>query len=343
MVLGVDASRAVGRRTGVGRYLEHLLSAWSGRDLPFERVRVFSPAPLPGVALGEPLRAEVLPSGSAGLRWQATRLRGAARGVDVLFSSYTLPPGFAGRSVVGNLGIYEGALAIPGWRSRLHSRHMAWSARRATRVIANSESTKADVVRFYGVAAERIDVVWPGVAPCFRPAGPDEAESLAGAAERWLGRRGPYLLFVGKLSARRNVPALLQALASTRRSHPELALLLVGPNTTGLPVAELASEHGLDGAVRHVDHLDHEQLAPLYRGALAFVLPTTHEGFSFTIPEALASGAPVLTVEHAALHEAGLAEACLVVERPTPEALAAALGRLVDEPALRETLGRRGL
>lgn len=333
MILGVDAGRAVGDRTGVGRNVQHLLAAWTGREIPFERVRVFSPAPLEDAPDDPRFELEVLPGPASELAWQALRLRRAARGVDVLFGQYTLPPGWRGRGVVDNLGIYEGRFAMPGWQARLRSRHMCGSARRADAVIANSESTKADVVRFYGVDPEKIVVVWPGAAREFRPARPGEAPEPG----------GPYFLFVGKLSARRNVPALLRAFATVRRRHPDFRLLIVGPNTSGVPVEQLVEELGLNGSVRHVPYLGVEELAPLYRFAHAFVLPTEHEGFSHTIPEAIASGCPVVTVEHAALGDAGLREAVLALPAPSPELIAGALLQTIDEPGFRDRLARSGL
>lgn len=344
MILGVDAGRAVGHRTGVGRNVQHLLAAWAREELPFELVRVFSPAPLDDVAEDARFRFEVLPGPRSELAWQALRLHRAAADVDVLFGQYTLPPGWRGRGVVDNLGIYEGRFAIPGWRARGRSWHMAASARRADRVIANSESTKADVVRFYRVDPARIVVVWPGAAREFRPARPDDEDAIGAAVVRALGgRERPYFLFVGKLSARRNVPALLEAFANVCGRHPEFGLLIVGPNTSSVPVESLVSRLALDGSVRHVPFLGVAELALLYRGAHAFVLPTEHEGFSHTIPEAIASGCPVVTVDHAALGDAGLRESVLVLPEPSPRLLAEALERTISEPGLRERLVRSGL
>jgi glycosyltransferase involved in cell wall biosynthesis len=344
VILGVDAGRCVGDRTGVGRNVQNLLSAWSRQELPFELVRVFSPAPLEDVPDDPRFRFEVLPGPASELLWQALRLQGAASGVDVMFGQYTLPPAYRGRGVVDNLGIYEGRFAIPGWQARMRSWHMRRSARQAELVIANSESTKADVVRFYGVDSERIVVIWPGASLEFRPARPGDEEETAAALERALGRRDvPYFLFVGKLSARRNIPALLEAFAAVRERHPAFHLLIVGPNTSGVPVDALIASLGLDGSVRHVSFLGVEALAPLYRGAHAFVLPTEHEGFSHTIPEAIASGCPVITVDHAALGDAGLRDSVLVLPEPSSRLLADALARTIDEPALRERLVRSGL
>jgi glycosyltransferase involved in cell wall biosynthesis len=345
VILGVDAGRAVGHRTGVGRYILHLLSAWSHQELPFKLVRIFSPAPLDGFPDDPRFRYEVLPGPASELVWQTFRLRGAARGVDVLFGQYTLPPGYRGRAVINNLGIYEGQFAIAGRQARIRSWHMRRSSRQADAVIANSKSTKADVVRFYGIDPTRIVVVWPGAAAAdFRPARPGDEEETGAARARVLGSRdAPYFLFVGKLSARRNIPALLEAFATVHGRHPEFRLLIVGPNTNGIPVDGLISTFGLDGSARYVSFLGSDVLGPLYRGAYAFVLPTEHEGFSGTIPEAIASGCPVITVDHAALGDAGLRDSVLVVPSASPELLAQALEQTIEDPTLRDRLARSGL
>jgi glycosyltransferase involved in cell wall biosynthesis len=338
VILGVDASRAVGDRTGVGRNVVYLLRGWAGQDAPFEHIRVFTPAPLDDVPADPRIGVEVLPGRGGGLLWQATSLRRAAADVDVLLGHYSLPPAWSGRGVVYNLGILGGRHRLHGLRTRARARHFRESARRAEVVIANSESTKADLVRFYGLDPEQVEVVWPGAAPEFRPARPGDEEATADALERTLGvRDAPFLLFVGKLSARRNVPALIDAFVAVRESHPDLRLLFVGPNTAGVEIRDLG------GAVRHIEFLDHDLLAPLYRGARAFVLPTEQEGFSHTIPEAIASGCPVVTAEHAALGDAGLRASVLVVPEPTPTLLAHAIGQVLDDAELRDRLIGAGL
>jgi glycosyltransferase involved in cell wall biosynthesis len=343
VVLGIDASRAAGPRTGVGRNVQHLLRAWSTQASEFESIRIFAPAPIDDLPADPRFRLEVLPSGMPGIVWQTRALGAAARDVDLLFTQYTLPLRYQGRSVVNNLGIYEGTLAFRGVRARGRSWHMGRSARAAGLVIANSHSTKRDIVRFFEVPEEKIVVVWPGVSESFRPQRDGDEDEIRAVVRRFLGERSTYFLFVGKLSARRNVLSLLDAFAIARARHPDLGLLVVGPNTEGLALDARISELGLGSSVHHVDFLDHTVLAPLYRGARAFVLPTEHEGFSFTIPEALASGCPVVTLRHAALAEAGLEDATLAVESPDAEVLANALLRVVEDDGLHNALRERGL
>ena len=344
MNLGVDASRAVGSSTGVGRYLEYLLREWARIELPFQRVHVFSHGPTGVVPLAdERFVQEILPARRAGIVWQQRRLRSAANAMDVFFAPYSAPLGLATPLVVANLGIYEGALALPGLRARLQSRHFARSARHAEAIVANSASTRDELVRHYGIDEGRVTVVWPGVDERFRPCTPRDEREGAGVVDAILGDAGQYLLFVGKLSARRNVPQLLEAFARIVAAAPGTRLLLVGPDTSGVDVPERARTLGVERVVTHVEHVDQDTLAHLYRRAAVFVLPTLAEGFSFTIPEALASGVPVVTVRHDALTEAGLDGCVVALDTPEPEPLAAAVLDLLADPAHAHRLREAGL
>jgi len=327
MRLAVDVSRALGERTGVGRYVEHLLREWARQEIPFDEVHLFAPGPIPEDLVASP---RFVPRGRAFrgpfALWQGWELSRNARKLDLLFGpAYTLPPGYRGPAVVSNLGIYEGPHAggFPLLVARRRSAHYRSSARRARRVIANSESTRRDLASHYGIPVEKIDVVVPGVDQVFRPE-PDESK-------RALIRRGVfgadrrYILFVGKLSPRRHLPELLDAV----RTLPGLGLVIVGPNHLGMPVDEWIAARGLSDRVRRREHLDAAELSPLYAAAEAFVLPTTHEGFSFTLLEAMASGLPAVTVEHTALAP-DVREAAVVLPAPDPAGLAAAVAALSD-------------
>jgi glycosyltransferase involved in cell wall biosynthesis len=335
VVLGVDISRLRGPRTGVGRYLERVLAAWAEQPLPFDEVRLFTPAPVADLQSDARLRIEVVPARTDGIWWQTLRLAAAARTVDLFFAPYTLPPRLRPPSVVANLGILGGPNPVRGLRARARHHHAAESARRADVVIAHSEATRRDLERYYRVEPQALRVVHVGVDALFRPARPDETESLEPEVERIAGIRPPYLLFVGKISERRHLPALLEALAELRRDRCELSLLVVGPSG--------GRAQAMRDGVRYIPFLDQTDLATLYRVASAFVLPTIQEGFSFTILEALASGCPVVTADHAALDEGGVRDGVLWVARPTPDELRAAIERVLDDPWLRAQLRDRGL
>jgi glycosyltransferase involved in cell wall biosynthesis len=342
--LGIDGKRLVQARTGPARWLEHMLWNWAEMDVPFEEMRCYTPAPTEHAWASPPkLQYVPLPRRSSPILWENVVLRRAARRDDILFgASYTIPLGYGGRSVVSIQGIYEGPHAEPGpyWHRLRFSALYRASARRADLVLANSRSTRDDIVAHYGVDPAKIRIIYQGVGAPFRWC--EDRDEAARRAAAVLGVEAPYFLFVGNLSPRRHVPELLEAFAEARRTlDPETRLVIIGPNKVGVPLEEQIRAHGLADWVIYRTHLDQEPLAAVYGATLGFVLPTTHEGLSATILEAMACGAPVLTVDHATLHE-GFAEASYVLPRPEVDLLRDALAELGSDAARRTALSAAG-
>ncbi len=343
MRLGIDGKRLVQARTGPARWLEHMLHQWAAAPVPFEEVRCYTPASTAHRWTNPPtLQHVVLPTRLPVFYWENVTLRRALWSDDILFgASYTIPLGFRGRSVVSIQGIYEGPNAerVPWWYRYRYSAMYKASARRADLVLANSISTKNDLVEYYGTDPDKIRIVYQGVGPPF--GWQDDREIVARRAAAVVGHDGPYLLFVGKMSHRRNVPGLLRAFSDARRLPDETRFVFVGPNHVNLDFDRHVAETKTGDRVTHIPHLEQDDLASAYSGATAFFLPTTHEGLSATILEAMACGTPVVTVDHAPLRE-GFREHALVLEQPTHELLRDAITQVVTEPDLREQLSRAG-
>ena len=336
----------IGRRlceppTGVGRYLECLLRWWKRDPGLFERIRVFCPGEprLSDEARGGPIQIEIVPPRVSPLFWENFQLPSRLRGADLIFAPYTLPWTLASRGVVSNLGIYDASQF--SWLARLRTepffRH---SARAARAVVVNSASTAHDVENAYGPFPDRkVVVALLGADERLRPGEP--GQPLDEAVRRKYGLPyGPFFLMAGKLSKRRNVPLLIEAFA--RAGLPGHRLVLVGPDYLGLDPASLAREHGVGEAVTHLDYVPMEDLEKLYQATTAFVLPTEHEGFSLTIPEAMACGAPVIAFDHAAL-EGCLRWAVAIVEPRTAAGLSQVLIEIATSAALRQRLRERSL
>ncbi len=172
--LAIIGTRLCEPLTGVGRYFECLLRCWSGAETPFDRITVLTPGEphLDRRALSDPVRFEIVETRLSSLYWENIRIAARLRQADLLFGAYTLPWFLADRGVVANLGIYEGRWAR-GFSplARLRTRPLyLHSAKTALRVIANSSSTKADVVQHFGVDPSQVDAI---------PLGADEALSPA--------------------------------------------------------------------------------------------------------------------------------------------------------------------
>ncbi|MEZ5364375.1 MAG: glycosyltransferase family 1 protein [Bryobacterales bacterium] len=343
--LAVIGKRLCEPLTGVGRYLECLLRWWGRMDVPFERIRLYAPGEpnLPADALATAELVQIPLRGSP-LIWENLTLARKLGARELVFGPYTLPWGAAGRGVASNLGIYDGRPGDFPWHARMRTTpFFQHSARSARRVIANSTSTKNDLVRLYGADPDKVDVVLLGADETLTPRGEEPEPAPPQTLAKYGIPLGPFFLFAGKLSVRRNVPMLLEALALARaQGAVSEKLVLVGPDNWGLDPVGVAARAGVSDAVIWAPHAPMEDLAHLYRAATAFVLPSEHEGFSLTIPEAMACGTPVIAFDHAAL-EGGLREGVLLAEPQTREGLASALKATALDEDLRKRLHARSL
>lgn len=340
----------VGRRlceppTGVGRYLECLLRHWGAAPEPFERFVVYCPAEPaidPDVFRG-PVELRIVPQRISPLWWENLQLPSRIPADALVFGAYTLPWTLAGRGVVANLGIYDSRPADFSRLARLRTTpFFQRAARRARAVVANSQSTRNDVVRYLGADPSRVEVTLLGADESLSPAADPDASAVPDdVRERYGIPQGPFFLFVGKLSKRRNVPLLIESFASASRSGVAENLLVVGPDYLRIQPLELAQAAGVGGRVVYRPHAPMSDLLHLYRAATALVLPSEHEGFSLTVPEAMACGTPAIVFDHASL-ENGLREAAYLVEPPTAEALTQALMRVSSDADLRARLRAAG-
>ena len=177
------------------------------------------------------------------------------------------------------------------------------SVRHAERVIAVSQRTASDAVRLLGVDPARVRVVHEAAAPAF---GPRRQENLVALAERLhldVDPRRPYILFVGTLEPRKNVPLLLEAFSLVRRNL-DVQLLLVGARAwLEQPIFEAHTRAGVGEAARFLGTLAEDDLATLYSHAGVFVLPSLYEGFGLPLLEAMACGAPVVCSNAGSLPE----------------------------------------
>lgn len=164
-----------------------------------------------------------------------------------------------------------------------------YMARRARRLVAVSQSTADDLVRFYRVARERIAIAHSGIDDRMQPPRP---EAVAAARSRY-GLPDTYFLFVGRNHPRKNIPLLLRAFDDARHRGLPASLVLAGPG------------HGAAGdeGVQVLSYVPREDLPALYAGAIALTLPSRFEGFGFPVLEAMRCGTAVIASAAGALPE----------------------------------------
>lgn len=253
---------------------------------------------------------------------------------DVLFvPSHVLPLVIRTRSVVV---IYDVSHRFFPDAHRLTERiYNEWSIRRhvrlATGLLTISESSKRDIVRLYGADPGRIAVAYPAVDERYRPAPASAIERVRQTYD--LGPR--YVLHVGTIKPRKNLPRLVRAFAEA--DLPSDTRLVLGGMTTygGEPVERAIAETGIEDRVRRLAYVADADLPALYSGAAAVALVSLYEGFGMPALEALACGAPVLASAWGSLPEI-VGDAGLLVDPLKTRAIADGLQNILTSPVDRD-------
>jgi alpha-1,3-rhamnosyl/mannosyltransferase len=210
-------------------------------------------------------------------------------------------------------------------------------AKRAGGVIVDSESTRRDAVSILGLATERVEVIYPGVPEPFFEVTAEEVHAVR--AKHALKR--PYLLSVGTVEPRKNIPGLLEAYAQlSATTREEYELVVAGP-IGWADRATVARLRGPAGGVHYLGYIDEADLPGLTAGAAVLAYPSLYEGFGLPVAQAMAAGTAVLTSNVSSLPEVAGDAALLVDPRSTLE-IRDGLERLLTSPALRERLGGAG-
>jgi len=220
-----------------------------------------------------------------------------------------------------------------GWQSLYYRRLVPALLRQCRHILTNSHYTAAQISATLGIAPERITPIALGV-----------DHSLFCPRDGSDGNSSPYLLHVGQHYPHKNLLRLLQAFAPLSRRHRQLKLVLAGkPHRRHTATLMRAIDDlGLQARVQLLSYVSGQQLAELYRGALALVFPSLWEGYGLPILEAMACGTPVITSRGSGCQEA--AQGCaLLVDPWDQQDLARAMERLIGDGRLRLELQAQGL
>jgi glycosyltransferase involved in cell wall biosynthesis len=347
--VGINAlllSRQPGyRRSGIGRYLDRLLEAlpaaldddalvvYAGRGVsPPDRVLARSWRSTPISVERPPMR----------VAWEQAALPFVARRdrLDVFHGTMNVLPRWLpcpGVVTIHDLAFLRWPEQVPVRRYRYLATAVRAAAKRAARVIAVSESTKRDVVELLGVDPARITVTYLGVDARFRPS---SAAELAAFRERAHLHR-PYVLAVGNLEPRKNLPALLRAFARLASEIPH-QLVLVGAEGWLTGEIHMTVERlRLGDRVRMTGFVEDDELPAWYGGADLFVYPSLYEGFGLPVVEAMACGTPVVTANASSLPEVA-GDAAVTVEPRDDDTIAAGMRRVLSDATLARALRGRG-
>lgn len=207
-------------------------------------------------------------------------------------------------------------------------------------VITISQHSKNDLEKYIKIPGSKITVTPLAAGAKFRVL--SEAE-IAPALER-AGVARPYILYVGSVEPRKNLLRLLDAYREVRRWSESWKLVIVGARNywKSSPVAQKVKELGLEGQVKFTGYIPDEDLPALYNAADLFCFPSLYEGFGLPVLEAMACGTPVVTANSSSLPEVA-GDAALLVDPYNVAEIAAAMRRILEDPALAAELRQRGL
>ncbi|HYP74755.1 MAG TPA: glycosyltransferase family 1 protein [Polyangiaceae bacterium] len=366
VLVDMTALNTPSRERGIGRYVKHLCRAlaerdtWPETDLPGPRLRIAGLVRHRGSAsdaVDESLQFAGDPRISVST-WQYQRhklerrlfLGSLARRVGPKLLHLPDPPGtpidqrqpriVTCHDLIPLVLAKQYLAPLPGARTLQWLRDYA-RYRTAQRVIAISAATRRDLIEYVGVAPERIDVVHSGVDHERFNARAEDGEQEV--VVRRLGFNAPFLLCLGASDARKNLPLLVRAFGQSGVAR-ELTLVFAGPISARqrARLLEAVRESKVEGRVAILGYIDDALLVALYRQCLAYVFPSSYEGFGLPILEAMACGAPTLTSGLSALAEVA-GDAALTLPSLDQDVLADGIARIVSDSALRVRLRERGL
>lgn len=340
-VVALDFSPALKQSAGIGRFVRGLVGGLSRVPSEFSFLLVTTrdcPPFNPTARYGPRFREVRLPFNErtvlvawfrVGLPLPLDRL---VPGFDVFHGVNFLVPPLA--RALGVVTIHDlNFLVDPRWAparlGRFLRRAVPASVRRADLVVADSRATAADIVRFLRVDPGRVRVVYGGV---------DPAENLhpADALLDAFGLEPGFILFIGRVEPRKNLPGLVAAYNLLRQKYPDLTrpLVIIGaPGWLYDDFLTALTTSPFRADIRWLRGLSDTEVAALLGQAGVLVYPSFYEGFGLPVLEAMAAGVPVVTSDRASLPEVA-GDAAWLVDPEEPAAIAEAIyAALTDEAA----------
>jgi glycosyltransferase involved in cell wall biosynthesis len=278
-------------------------------------------------------------NGVRGHLWEQAVLPVLARG-HLLWSPANVGPLSVRRQV---LTIHDlSPIDHPEWFDK---RFAAWYrciipllARRVTRLITVSEFSRRRLLDLTGLPESRVLAIPNGVADRFHPRTADEIRHVKQKTGIY---PDTYVLSVGTVEPRKNLPQLLNAWRLSEPRLPDVWLVIVGAEGKK-NVFRATNIESLPRRVLFTGFVADDNLPALYSGAVAFAYPSTYEGFGLPALEAMASGTVPIVADSTALPEV-VGDSGLLVNMSRTEDLAAAIIRIVEDSELRRELSRRGI
>lgn len=332
-MIGIDATSFLSKnKTGVEKTTCNLILAILDKD-PNNTYWLYSNAPIPKLLKCENAINKVVP----GVKfWTQYYLSKELKNnpPDIFWAPSHMLPNFLPKKSVATIHDLTWKIMpqIYSFSKRFFSALTVNRAiKNATKLIAVSNQTKKDLIKFFEVPGEKIEVVYHAV----DDVNPEDIDSD-------IKIDMPYFLFVGRIESRKNVLNIIKAFGGFQKNNKETKLLLVGlPGNQYNQARSLVDELNLESSVQFLDYVSDGELVSLYKNAIGFVFPSLYEGFGVPILEAFALNTPVITSNIGAMKEV-TGNAALLVNPGSSEDISNAMNKLFADNNLREDLISKG-
>jgi glycosyltransferase involved in cell wall biosynthesis len=220
-------------------------------------------------------------------------------------------------------------MVLPGWMARIGEeveRRLAPPLYRSSRVITLSESSREEICAMLGLRQERVSVAAPGIEPRFAPGG--------------VRSPVPLVVAVGRLVPVKRFDLLFRALAEARSRRPGLRAVVIGEGYEREHLEALRRDLEAEEWLSLPGRVTDDELVTWYRKAWVVASTSLREGWGMTLTEAAACGTPAVATDIAG-HRDAVVDGTTGLLADGEAGVAAALIRLIDDPALRARLGRQ--
>ncbi len=343
MRIGFDAKRAFNNYSGLGNYSRYIISNVC-RFYPENECFLYTPKIADAELFNEPAGSIIGKPGGfwkkSGSLWRTFRLtqRLNEDAIDLYHGlSNELPYGIQksrAKSVITihDLIFMEHPELYKSINRNIYERKVRTGTRVASRVIAASEQTKQDIIRFLNVDESRIRVVYQG---CHRQFYSRVSEETMQNTHQRFALPSEYLLYVGTIEERKNLLKIVQ------HGNIDFPLVVVGRKTAYFnQVKQFIERTGLSN-VYFLDQVQASDLPAIYQGSSGFIYPSSYEGFGIPVLEALNSGVPVITSRGGCLEETA-GKGGLLIDPTDQEEMIHAIRQVLETSALRDRLIREG-
>jgi glycosyltransferase involved in cell wall biosynthesis len=272
-----------------------------------------------------------------GLPWRMRQEK-----LDVFHAQYIVPPFRSCKTVVSIFDLAHERFPefFHPWEGQALRTLVRWSAKRADHIVTVSQFSARDLIEIYGVKPEKITVVYLAASDDFHPM---DREACREYVHNKCGLASPYILYAGRLQARKNLVRLVEAYSRLHRKGIAEDLVLVGKQDWQAgEILECVRRHGLESRVLFLGYVPGEDLPYLYNAAKLFIYPSIFEGFGLPVVESMACGTPTITSHGSSLEEIA-GDGALLVDPLSATSIGDAMERALGDPTLLQSLSDRGL